>query len=101
VQLIDRFSGARRNLDAPGRTLDRYERAIAAHALEAVQHDLAFVEVLLNDERADLERATAASSSTTTPRPASAGIAPPPVALSLAARLGPTPTPPAGGDSYE
>lgn len=55
IQLADRFQVAVRNLEAPRQALDRYERAIAEHARDVVEGDLAWVERLLAAERGEAD----------------------------------------------
>lgn len=52
LQLADRLTHARRCLESPARRLDVYERALAEHACEVTANDLAWVEGLLEEERA-------------------------------------------------
>ncbi len=51
IELSDRLRRSSAHLDHPKRLLDRYERALAEHAREAVANDLAWIERLLEDER--------------------------------------------------
>jgi DNA-binding PadR family transcriptional regulator len=60
MQLSDRLQSTRRGLEAPGRTLDCYERAIAEHARESLESDLVWIERLLSAEHVALDAARSA-----------------------------------------
>ena len=51
IELSDRLRRSSTHLDHPKRLLDLYERSLAEHAREAVAHDLAWIERLLERER--------------------------------------------------
>lgn len=50
-RLEERLSAARRGLSAPGHTIDRYERQIADHTIDALTRDIGWVDELIHAER--------------------------------------------------
>jgi DNA-binding PadR family transcriptional regulator len=51
--LIERLSRSRRSMASPRRPLDPYERSLAEHDSETTQHDISWLEKLIDAERGD------------------------------------------------
>ncbi len=64
AQLLDAREGSRRAVEAPWRPLDRYQRSLVDHANEATEHDLNWIDRLI-----EVEKASRISSSVTVPQP--------------------------------
>ncbi len=54
AQLVDAREGSRRAVESPWRPLDRYQRSLLDHANEAAEHDLNWIERLIEAEKASL-----------------------------------------------
>jgi DNA-binding PadR family transcriptional regulator len=52
AQLLDAREGSRRAVESPRRPLDRYQRSLVDHANEATEHDLNWIERLIEAEQA-------------------------------------------------
>jgi len=52
AQLLDAREGSRRAVESPWRPLDRYQRSLVDHANEATEHDLNWIERLIEAEQA-------------------------------------------------
>jgi hypothetical protein len=66
AQLVDAREGSRRAVESPWRPLDRYQRSLLDHANEATEHDLNWIERLIEAEKASL---ISSSASLTEARP--------------------------------
>jgi hypothetical protein len=51
---VDAREGSRRAVESPWRPLDRYQRSLLDHANEAAEHDLNWIERLIEAEKASL-----------------------------------------------
>ena len=52
AQLVAVREGSRRAADSPLRPLDRYERSLIEHAIEVTEHDLTWIDRLIESEQA-------------------------------------------------
>jgi DNA-binding PadR family transcriptional regulator len=79
-QLAESLQSARRAVESPSRPLDRYERSLAEHSDEVTQHDLAWIDQLIEAERVAASGALVGASSTepgppmSSPRPAATDL---------------------------